>query len=401
MQWFGMMLVVLVLQSVEAAVPDQSLEIEKKDKILSVEQAVWDDPGNRYSQFFVKAGAFHVLASDFDGDGKVDLAFTSHSGNQIQVFRQVSPRRFKATEPQDIVGFHPNAAITLPGVPKRYLVNAEGEGKILILAANSHGRFTVIAERAEPGPLASTAFVWPGWGHIALAVVPYSGSSLVLLKGFDPETASVKASISISTDNDPRPSRLADLDRDGIPELVFPTFWNSKIWAVEYKSSDQDPTVRELASLKNGWPRHVVPIDLNHDGAVDLLVPLSVQERIVVLQNDGKGYFKEGPSIPYPGRVGIHAFNIGQDRGGRYLLAGGSRALVLYRERQEAPGSFENIILPLMNWPNHIELVDVDGDNWLDAVVADQGQSGSRVIYGPLWDSFGKLADLPKNTRKD
>ena len=374
-----------------SAAPDQPSAPETKPKLPTSEQPVWNDPENRYSRFLVLGGAFHVLVDDLDGDGRIDLAFTSHSGNLIRVFRQVAPRRFEATDSQDIVGFHPNDTIALPGMPKRYLVNAEGESKLRVLAAQSEGRLTLVAERDQPGPLGSTAFAWPDWGRISLAVAPYSGSSLTLLRDFDAETAQAKASVTVQTDRDPRPVRLADLNGDGTTELVFPTFWSNKVWAIEYKGSDRDPALRELAAFEDGWPRHVVPLDMDRNGAIDLLVPMSVSERIAVLLNDGKGHFKESPSIPYPAWTGAHTLSVGQDRGGRYLLAGGSRSLVLYRERQEMVGSFESITLPLLNWPNRLELSDVDGDGWLDAVVADQGQSESQIIYGPLWNSFGKL----------
>ena len=398
--WFGILAVVAIPRWVGAVSPEQSLVPKTKPKTPTLQQPVWNDPDNRYSRFLVVGGAFHVLADDLDGDGRIDLAFTSHSGNLIRVFRQAAPRRFEANDPQDIVGFHPNDTIALPGMPKRYLVNAEGESKLRVLAGQSEGRLTLVAERDQSGPLGSVAFVWPDWGRLSLAVAPYSGSSLTLLRDFNPETAEAKASVTVQTDRDPRPARLADLNGDGTTELVFPTFWSNKVWAVEYKGPDQDPRPRELAAFEDGWPRHVAPLDVDRNGTIDLLVPMSVSERIAVLLNDGRGHFKEGPSIPYPARTGVHTLSVGQDRGGRYLLAGGSRALVLYRERQGAAGSFENMTLPLLNWPNHLELIDVDKDGWLDAVVADQGQSESQIIYGPLWDNLGKLATNPAEGAK-
>jgi hypothetical protein len=57
-------------------------------------------------------------------------------------------------------------------------------------------------------------------------------------------------------------------------------------------------------------------------------------------------------------------------------------------------------MLPLKNPPNRVELADVDGDGWLDAVVASRGESDSQLIYGPLWDTFGKLLVNQTDTAK-
>lgn len=366
------------------------------------EQPVWSDPQGRSTRFLVNAGAFHVLVDDLTGDGRTDLAFTSHGGNSIRVFRQVGPRRFEATEEQDIAGFHPNDTIALPGAPKRYLINAEGKNRLRVVVAQPDGSLKQVSDYSQIHPLGSTPFVWPDWGRLSLAVVPYTGTELTLLRDFDPEKGEAKTVFAIPTDKDPRPARLADLTGDGIPELIFPTFRSNKVWAIEYAGAEQTPRLRELASFKEGWPRHVIPLDLNQDGKMDLLTPMSVQERIAVLLNDGQGHFTEGKAIAYPGRVGVHTLAVGQDKGGRYLLAGGSRALVLYRERKEQPGEFENVLLPVLDWPNRVELADADGDGWLDAVVANQGPLESQVIYGPLWDIFSQLSvNSPDNAKRD
>jgi len=365
-------------------------------------EPVWNDSEGRYSRFLVRSGAFHALVDDLDGDGRLDLLFTSHGGNMIRVFRQTATRRFEATDEQEIAGFHPNDTIALPGTPKRYVINAEGRSQLRIVAAQPDGRLTLISDYSQPHPLGTTPFSWPGWGPLSLAVAPYTGSSLTLLRDFNPEKGETKEAIKIATEADPQPARLADLNGDGVPELVFPTFHGNKVWAIEHAGLEQAPGLRELASFKKGWPRQAVPFDLDRDGAMDLLVPMSVRPRIVGLLNDGKGQFTRRAPISYPGAIGVHTLAVGQDAGGRYLLAGGSRALVLYRERKEQAGDFENRVVerPDFTWPNRVELVDVDGDRWLDAVVADQGAAQSEIIYGPLWDIFGKLSVNPTTTVK-
>ena len=341
-------------------------------------------------------GAIHVLADDMTGDGRLDLVFTSHGNNEIQVYQQVAPRRFEASSPQAITGFHPNDTIALPGVPKRYLINAEGESKLKVVKAQPDGRLELVSERPQPAPRASTPFSWPG-SDLSLAVAPFSGKTLTLLRGFNPETSEVKAVYSLVLGNEPKHVRVADLNGDGIDELVLSSRLSNEIWVIDYPGPDKEPTPRRLWSFEQGWPRHVLPFDVDRNGTVDLLAPMAVRQETVVLLNDGKGHFTEGKPIPYPGRSGIHVMATGQDRNGtRYLLAGGVYALVLYREIKDTPGVFENIQLPLARWPNWVELKDIDGDGWLDAVTAIQGTEPSAVIYGPLWETFTTLAASDK-----
>lgn len=354
-----------------------------------------EKPDSSYSLFPVQQkGAIHVLVDDLTGDGLADPAFTSHGGNFVEIYRQVSPRRFEVVPEQTIAGFHPNDMIALPGAPKRYLINAEGDGLLKVVAARPDGQLELVAEHSQPGPRTSTVFSWPGWGT-SVAVVPYSGNVLTLLRDFDAEKAEAKSMLSLPLGAGGLGQvRLADLKGDGSPALLLTAFQSNTLWVVEYPGPDKEPVPRQLWSFQTGWPRHVIPFDIDRNGTLDLLVPMSIRPEIAVLINDGKGNFSEGKAIPYPIKPGIHAMTTGQDKDGtRYLLAGGIKALVLYREIKDAPGSFESITLPLNGWPNGVELRDVDGDGWLDAVVASQGAAPSFAIYGPLWDAFPKFTE--------
>lgn len=354
-------------------------------------------PSNEARTLLSTQGAIHVLVDDVTGDGRLDLLFTSHNGNNIQLYKQLLPRRFEAGNAQQIAGFHPNDTILLPGSPKRYLINAEGEGQLRVVKTQSDGGFELVSQYEQPAPRASTPFSWPGW-DLSLAVAPFSGKTLTLLRQFDPASGQAKQVYSLTPGNEPKHVRLADLNSDGIDELVFAARLSNEVWVIDYPGPDKDPVPRRLWSFKEGWPRHVLSFDVDRNGTMDLLAPMAVRPEIAVLINDGKGQFTEGKPIPYPGRTGIHVMATGQDRDGtRYLLAGGVYALVLYREIKETPGVFETMLLALARWPNWVELKDVDGDGWVDAVTATQGTEPSSIIYGPLWESFTSLVTARKD----
>jgi VCBS repeat protein len=348
-----------------------------------------------------RAGALHVLADDVDGDGRLDLMFVSHGGSLMVVFYQVSPRKFVPGPELKVTGFHPNDLTRLPGPEHFYLVNAEGDGKLRVLRPRPDGVPVEVAERLQPAPRTATPFTWPGWG-LGLAVAPFGGNTLTLLKGFTPLTAGAAQVDQLEVKGEPGHITRADVDGDGIDELLFTTRLTGQVWLMHYPGpGDRPPVPRQVWKFdRNWWPRHVIPIDVNGDGAVDLLVPQSVRQEISVLLNDGHGNFTLGEAIPYPGTAGIHCMAAARDRDGTlYLAAGGVRALTLYRRSAGDKGKFEVQSLPMMTWPDWVVLQDIDGDGWLDLVAATAGAGEpSRVIFGPLWDNFSAL--LPKGKQQ-
>ncbi len=112
-------------------------------------QPVWDASDGSYSRFWISSGTFHVLVDDLTGDGRQDLIFTTHSTGMIQVFRQVERRRFVAVGEQDIAGFHPNDTIALPGAPKRYVINGEGDARLRVVSPQPDGRLNLVGDAGD------------------------------------------------------------------------------------------------------------------------------------------------------------------------------------------------------------------------------------------------------------
>ncbi len=356
------------------------------------------------------ASASDVLVEDFDGDGRLDLGFTSHGDNFSQIFYQRAVRHFEAGPRITAVGFHPGNLIKLPIVERSaYLMSGEGSGRLYTLEAAGDGGLAVVAEAQIPAPRFATTFRWPDWG-LAILAVPFRSPSLILLKQYDPHAvkAAQRVKLQISgTAYSPQSVATADLDGDGADELILPLYDIGTLKVIRYPGPDSLPRIETLwDSPRLGPVKHVVAADVNSDGLTDLLAPQEAsnpetgdQVVVNVLLNDGKGSFSlvELP-FPTPPRAedrmaGIRALDTAVDRdGSRYIFAAGYQAYALY---QLAPG-IELSAAPSRQLPFKAKeaifkalLRDVDGDGWLDAVVArGRDQDAGLVIFGPLWEHF-------------
>ncbi len=361
-------------------------------------------------------GASHVLADDFDGDGRPDLAFTSHAGNYTQVFYQHAPRRFVPGPQVGEVGFHPDNLLRLPVQDRAwYLMNAEGTNRLLVMEPTPAGGLAVVSSRPSASPKSTTAFRWPGWG-LGLAVAPYSNSAVTLLKGFDPLTGRAEE-MAIPLRHTHTHTHMqvylpvgeiaaADLDGDGIDELVFATYSTNDVWVIRCPKAGEPPRIELLWHFDpGGYARYVVPADINRDGYVDLVVPDQTGSApgkppaaINVLLNDKSGHFRLASGIPFPaataGNQGFSGIDIASDQDGALYLSGATYgSFALYRFPVDWAGGKPDLRSLPAEGVSKILLRDLDGDGWLDAVAArGKRQDSSLILYGPLWDNVARLA---------
>ena len=95
---------------------------------------------------------------------------------------------------------------------------------------------------------------------------------------------------------------------------------------------------------------------------------------------------------------GIRALDTALDRDGlRYVFASGYDAFVLFQlsgDKALPDTEFRRLAFAGKEGNFKAVLSDIDGDGWLDAVVArGRKVDAGLVIFGPLWDYFGLHAD--------
>jgi hypothetical protein len=372
----------------------------------------------------LKAGVLHLhlpgspnylLVDDFDGNGRLDLALTSHAGNLSRIYFQREPRQWQAGPVVTEVGFHPGELLRVPaeGDVRRYIMFAEGEAKLLVMSPTGEGGLSVAAQAYTQFPRSGAWFRWPGWG-LGLAVAPFRQPAIMLAKNFQPTTAGAEDTAALSFT--PAYAMLeqvaaADLDGDGADEILFVPSGGNQLWVIRYPGADAQPSSQVLWTFPRGVrARFVIPADIDQDGDMDLIVPDETERpggsettALNILINDGSGGWQPH-CVPIPtrtrakgGMTGIRGFAFGVDQDGLgYALAAGYERLTLIQFPSGWDGeshTLRQIALGEQTAMPAAAIQDLDGDGWLDAVLAGGigDMLGGIVIHGPLWKNFAFL----------
>src|SRR6266702_1990032 len=206
------------------------------------------------SVYFNGGGArfWYIAEGDFNGDGKLDLAVTDYSNNNVSVLLGNGDGTFQA--PQSLpVGLNP-----------RYFAlgdfNSDG---ILDLAVADYG----CSQECHPSP---------------------SNTVLVLLGNGD---GTFRPAPNLTVGNGPAGVAVADLNGDGKPDLVVANFDDNTLSVL---LSNGDGTFRAAQTFGGVGPKPqtVAVGDFNGDGKPDLVAPNYGSNSISVLLGNGDGTFQ-------------------------------------------------------------------------------------------------------------
>lgn len=365
---------------------------------------------------------FDLLAADIDGDGRLDLTVVDHVANLGQTFFQTQTRSFLPGPNFAEVGFHPGNMIPWPASPQTYIMSAEGGNAIVALEPKTAEKTGIFSSEPDPlrggfkiksilkdrAPRFANLLHWPGWGA-SLAITPYDKSGVILLRNYDPSKGKAEARYIIRLSDQPRSVRtahrlsVADLNGDGVDELIYVTHITEEVWAIRYNA---EPTAIKPELLyrsdnleEMGMPNEAHPMDIDEDGDVDLLVADETNPgKIHILLNDGKAHFERGgdldfPSKEFPEQDGVIELSTGRDKDGmNYILASGHQAIALYQLPGKWQPGLEIAVKVIKKFRDNVQaqlLQDIDGDGWLDAVSGLSKSAKSVWLgYGPLWQHF-------------
>ena len=313
---------------------------------------------------------FAVVATDLDGDGRVDLAVTNSRVSKISIRLGKGDGTFE--EP---------FSLTTGSLPRGIAVgDFDRDGKP-DLAVAATGRNAVFVHRGT------------GDGHFG-----------------DPRWFAVG----------PRPFMLTavDLNQDGAPDLAV---------ANEGATADEEALSILLGdgsggfsttSLPSGkWASDVAAADFNRDGKPDLAVTVWGSNAVMVHFGRGDGTFSSVNRLTYPGHGLYSVLAADLDRDGNPdMVWNDLRRSSLYILYGDGRGGFPSTrLLPAGAGVRHAVASDLDGDGWLDlasantragdiSIILSDGTGGYRPIQREVVGAFPRTVaagDLNDDGRPD
>ena len=295
------------------------------------------------------AGPSAIVAGDFVGNGRLDLAVADSSSNQVSILLNNGNGTFQAPQPY--------AVGSLP----------------LALAASDFGN-----------------------GHLDLVVANASSDDVSILMGNGDGTFQPQARFAAGSY--PRSLVTADFSGDDRQDLAIGNQASSDISILLGRG---DGTFQDQSSnpVGNG-PVDAVTADLNHDGHTDIITSDSSSDDVSVLLGNGDGTFQ--PALFFPagdGPVGLAVADFNGD--GRLDLAvadggdsnGNGQGVSILMGNGN--GTFQvPIFYPTGGVASAIVAGEWAGNGVIDLAVADAGSDSVTVLMGNGRGGFQVLAPV-------
>jgi hypothetical protein len=290
-------------------------------------------------------GPERMAAGDLDNDGKPDLVVANAASNTVTVFRNVSTL--------GSLSFVTAQTLVVPTPHQVVIADIDGDGKSdLIVTSNSGRRVSVFRHVSDPNTIA-----------------------------FDSKT-------DLATEGYLNQLAIADIDGDGKPDILVPITDTSNLWIYQNTSSQGTVGAQAVPPFATGTsPEGIAVGNLKGDNRPDILVPSVPTNTLAVFTNTrspGSPFSlsrQDWPTGAGPGAVAVGDLN--HDGLTDVIVANGSaNTITIFRNTSsnEVIDLTAQADLATGLGPINVVLGDVDGDGWLDIVVANHA-AGSISIF--------------------
>ena len=268
---------------------------------IAAAQTLVPAPG---SPFRTGSGPVAVVAADFNGDAKADLAIANYDSNTVTVllgngvggFTPAAGSPFPAgTSPISLTSADFNSDGRLD------LAVADADGSVTVLLGNGAGGFTM----AAGSPIATALFQvsiasadFNGDGKPDLAIVNELTDNIGILLGNGLGGFSPAPGSPFPAGTDPRFVLVADLNRDGKPDLAIANGDSGQVTVLLGNGSGGFVNAPGSPFLAGRTPEALALGDFNKDGKPDLAAVNRASNNVTVLLGDGAGGFTGAPGTP-------------------------------------------------------------------------------------------------------
>lgn len=334
----------------------------------------------------VGTSPYSEAVGDFNGDGKPDVAVANYTANSMSVLLGNSNGTLTAVASP--VSGTPNFNRPIAIVAGDF----DGDGKldlavanatsnnVTVLLGNGNGTFAVKSVTTTgAGPSSIAVGDFNGDGKQDLAVANYSANTITLLLGngdgtFLPEAEPPSVAL-------PSAIVAADFNRDGKLDLaVVSTASNTA--TILLGTGDGTFTTASVSPNAGSIPTKIVAADFNADGIPDLAITDFGSQSVTILLGKGDGTFTPGASVP----TGFHptGITVGDFDGNQFtdlvVCDQGGAGLTLLIGLGN--GSFAPRAIPLASGsiPAAVAVGDINADGGPDLAVTDVGSGVVRVL---------------------
>ena len=317
--------------------------------------------------------AVFVLAADFDGDGKADLAVANSDSNDVAVLRGRGTGSFQAPVSY-AVGTTPVALATgdFNGDGKADLVVANSaSGDLSILTGKGDGTFlAAVSVMAGGAPVGLAVSDFNGDGMVDIAVANGASTITILLGRGD---GTFQSPVDYAVGAGPRALLAADFNGDGKADLAITSSGSGTVTILLGKGDGTFPARAVYAAGDSSVG--IATGDFNGDGRPDLAVVGGTLGARVLLGN-GDGTFR-APVMYQPNGTAIVVADFNGD-GKADLASAGS-------DLDQALGNGDGTFQPITSYQPptstlyHFAVADFNGDGRADMVTAN-GQDNNLTV---------------------
>ncbi|GGG35665.1 hypothetical protein GCM10010976_04200 [Bizionia arctica] len=334
------------------------------------------------------SGASFVSATDFDGDGDLDVVSNSNYDYKIVWFEN--------TDGLGAFGEEQVVATDAHSVNSLVMVDFDGDGDMDILSPDSDGNGIIWYENTDGlGTFGVQHSIATNVGHINIINsvdmdgdgdmdVVYLSDRLAWQENTD-GLGNLGPQINISTVNNAQSLYASDLDNDGDMDVLTSIYYDKIAW---YENMDGQGTFGELQIISSNalGANNAYARDVDGDGDMDVISSSSGDDKVAWYENtDGNGNFGMEQLITENAHfvLSIYPTDLDGDGDMDVISSSSEDDKIVWHENTDGLGSFA-IEHPIISNPGYNQCVyaaDLDGDGDLDVLTASSSTYGNIAWY--------------------